>query len=176
MVCPCYYSGVKPSTDISYVVFWSVCLSFSLIHFRNGPKYLTRETAQVFILLMGFLQLDLVSRCFFLVLCGSLFSFFLFDGVCFNIPKRYVIKMCQYWFMKVRHGFLGNKTVELDHTTGVTWLEIVNISINQSIRGLKCSIRECSIASQYFKFWVSIPYSVFGICMRVKISLCVGQN
>ena len=34
---------------ISFPVLWSLCLSSSLVHFKKGPKYLTRDTAQVFI-------------------------------------------------------------------------------------------------------------------------------
>ena len=41
---------------ISCLVLWSICLSSSPVHFKNGLKYLTRETAQVFVPLMRFLQ------------------------------------------------------------------------------------------------------------------------
>ena len=40
---------------ISFLVLWSICLSSSLVHFRKGPEYLTRGTAQVFIPLIRFL-------------------------------------------------------------------------------------------------------------------------
>ena len=34
---------------ISFLVLWSICLSSSLVHFKKGPEYLTKYTAQVFI-------------------------------------------------------------------------------------------------------------------------------
>ena len=34
---------------INFLVLWFICASFSLVHFKNGPAYLTKETAQVFI-------------------------------------------------------------------------------------------------------------------------------
>ena len=39
---------------INIFVFLSI-LSFSLVHFKNDPKYLTRSNAQLFIPLMRFL-------------------------------------------------------------------------------------------------------------------------
>ena len=47
---------------INFLVLWSICLSSSLLHFKNGPKFLTRGTAQVFILLMRILLQSFVSR------------------------------------------------------------------------------------------------------------------
>ena len=46
---------------ISFLAFWFIFLS-SLVHFKNGPEYLSRKTVQVFILLMGVLLKSLVSR------------------------------------------------------------------------------------------------------------------
>ena len=40
---------------ISFLVLWSIFLCSSLVHLRKGPKYLTRDTAQVFIPLNRFL-------------------------------------------------------------------------------------------------------------------------
>ena len=40
---------------ISFLVLWSIWLSSSLPHFKNGPKYLTSRTVQVFIPLTRFL-------------------------------------------------------------------------------------------------------------------------
>ena len=40
---------------ISFLVLWSICLSSSLIHFKNGPEYLTRKKAQILIPLTRFL-------------------------------------------------------------------------------------------------------------------------
>ena len=41
---------------ISFIVLWSICLSSSVVHFKNGPEYLTKDTALVFIALIRFLQ------------------------------------------------------------------------------------------------------------------------
>ena len=41
---------------ISFLVLWYICLSSSQVHFKNGPDYLTRRTAQVFISLIRFLR------------------------------------------------------------------------------------------------------------------------
>ena len=40
---------------ISFLVLWSICLSYSRVHLRKGPEYLTGGTAQVFIPLKRFL-------------------------------------------------------------------------------------------------------------------------
>ena len=76
--------------------FLSICLSSTLVYFMNGPVYLTRRTAYVFIPLMRFLLLSLVSRCFLVCLKYSfLFSFFfhhcLFDCVHFQYSQILVI-------------------------------------------------------------------------------------
>ena len=71
---------------ISFLVFRSICLSSSQIYFKNDPKYLMRETAEVFIPFI----FSLVS-CSFLVLRYS-FLIFSFSSTCLivsasNIPK-----------------------------------------------------------------------------------------
>ena len=60
--------------DISFVL-WSTCLSSSLVHFKNGPEYLMRGTAQVFIPLISFLQHSFVSSSFLILLRYSFFIF-----------------------------------------------------------------------------------------------------
>ena len=52
---------------ISFLVTWSICLSSSLVHFKNGPEYLTRGTVQVFIPLISFLLYILVSSSFIII-------------------------------------------------------------------------------------------------------------
>ena len=51
------------SIIISFLVLWSNCLS-SLLTFENGPEYLPRGTAQIFISLMRFLLQSLVLKSF----------------------------------------------------------------------------------------------------------------
>ena len=50
--------------SLVFLVLWSICLSLSLVHFRKGPEYLTRGTAQVFITFIRFLLLSFVSSGF----------------------------------------------------------------------------------------------------------------
>ena len=67
---------------ISFLILWSICLSSSLVYFKNGPDYLTRGTVQVFIFLMRFLfsrSFPVRLRYFFLFY----FLFRLFDSVNF---------------------------------------------------------------------------------------------
>ena len=59
---------------ISFLVLWSVCLSF-LVYFKNGPEYLTRGTAQVFIPLIRFLFHSFVSSSFLVLLRYSFLIF-----------------------------------------------------------------------------------------------------
>ena len=40
---------------INFLVLWSICSTSSLVHFKNGPEYLTRGTTQVFIPFTRFL-------------------------------------------------------------------------------------------------------------------------
>ena len=53
---------------ISFLVLWSICFSSSLVHFRNGPEYLTTGTDQVFIPLMRFRLESIVSSSFLVLL------------------------------------------------------------------------------------------------------------
>ena len=78
---------------ISFLVLWSICLS-SLVHFKNGPEYLTRGTAQVSIPLIRFLLHSFVSSSCLVLLKYSFFNFFfylhLFDGVSFQYLQVFV--------------------------------------------------------------------------------------
>ena len=76
---------------ISFLVLWSICLSSSIILFRNSPEYLTRKTAKVFIPLIRLVQYNLVSSSFLVFLWYS-FLIFSFIFTCLmlsssNIPK-----------------------------------------------------------------------------------------
>ena len=72
---------------ISFLVLWFICWS-SPIHFKNGPKYLTKETTQAFIPLMRFLLQRLVSRRLLVRLRYPFLIFFfhlhLFDGTIYQ--------------------------------------------------------------------------------------------
>ena len=64
---------------ISFLVLWSICLSSSLVHFKKGPKYLTRGTAQVFIPLIRFLLHSFVTSSFLVL---PRYSFLIFSFIC----------------------------------------------------------------------------------------------
>ena len=52
---------------MSFLFLWSICWSFSVVHFKNGPEYVTRGTAQALsIPLMRLLLYSLVSSSFLL--------------------------------------------------------------------------------------------------------------
>ena len=83
---------------MSFLVPWSICLCPSLIHFQNGPEYLTRRTAQVFIPLLRFLILSLVSSNF-LVLQEILFSkLFLLSSLVWWCPHPMCLSINKFPF------------------------------------------------------------------------------
>ena len=63
---PCFLDTYSLSTSslgykalcivMGFLILWSIYRNFSLVLFKNGPKYLTKVTAQVFIPLMRSLQ------------------------------------------------------------------------------------------------------------------------
>ena len=63
---------------INFLVLWYICLSSSLLHFKDGPEYLTRRTAQEFIALMRFLLQRLVLNSFLILLRYSFLIFLSF--------------------------------------------------------------------------------------------------
>ena len=72
---------------MSFLVLCSTGWSSSLVHFKNGPKYLTRGAAQVFIPLIRILLHSLVSSSFLVLLRYSFLIFLhlhLFDSVRFQ--------------------------------------------------------------------------------------------
>ena len=79
---------------ISFLVLYSTCLNYSLVHFKNGPEYLTRCTAEVFIPLISFLWYSFVSSSFLVLLWYSSLIFFfllhLFDGISFQVAQVFV--------------------------------------------------------------------------------------
>ena len=62
---------------INFLVFWSICLSSFLVHFKNNSYYLTTRAAQMFISLMRYLLQSLVSTCSLVLLRYSFLIFFL---------------------------------------------------------------------------------------------------
>ena len=90
--------------DTSFIVRWFICWSFSVVYFKNGPEYLTRRTAHVFIHLMRFLQCSVVLRSFLVLLVYSFLFFFYFISACLivsisNIPKYLLLFFLWiFWF------------------------------------------------------------------------------
>ena len=80
---------------ISFFVLWSMCLSSSLVHFKNSLEYLTRSTAQVFIPLIRFLLHSFVSNSFLVILRYS-FSIFSFISACLMVSAS---KMPKYLYV-----------------------------------------------------------------------------
>ena len=80
--------------EIKFLIFWSICLSSSLVYFNNSPEYLIRGTAQVFTPLIRFLLQSLVYRGFSFV-WGILLLFLFFHlrlfGVYFQYSQVFVI-------------------------------------------------------------------------------------
>ena len=78
-----------------HIVLWSICLSSSLIPFNNGPEYLTRRTAQLFIPLIRFLLNNLASWSFLNHLKYS-FLIFSFISTCLIVSAS---KMPNYLYV-----------------------------------------------------------------------------
>ena len=71
---------------ISFLVLWSICSCPSLVYFKKGPEYLTKNTVQVFIPLIRFLLL-----CFF----GYWTSFWMRLVIFWTISYIYMcVRMC----------------------------------------------------------------------------------
>ena len=90
---------------ITFLVLWCLCLSSSLVHFKNGPEYLMSGTALVFIPFISFLLYSLVLSSFLVHLRYSLKFFFLhhhlFDGVYFQYSQvflRFLFSECSNFF------------------------------------------------------------------------------
>ena len=79
---------------INFLVLWSICLSSSIVYFKNGPENLTRSTAQAFLPLMkfllGFLKISRLSEAFF---CYFPFHLGSCDGVCYQYSQVLVISL-----------------------------------------------------------------------------------
>ena len=81
--------GCKALSMVISFLICSICLSSSVVHFKNCLMYLTRVTAQVFTHFLRFLPYSLFSSVFFLLRQSSIFFFHfnLCDGVCFQYSK-----------------------------------------------------------------------------------------
>ena len=111
---------------ISFLVLWSICLSSSLVHFKKGPEYLTRETAQVFIPLwfiplMWFLPHSYVSSTLRVLLR---YSFLIFSFIS-TISILSVTCRLPLFITSMAHFSMPN-------STPMSWLYILNTCIRVS--------------------------------------------
>ena len=84
---------------LSFLVLWSICFRSSLVHFKNGPGYLTKGTAQVFIPQMRFLLCSLVSSCFSFS-WKALFLFFILSPIVCWCPLPIFLRICRFPFLR----------------------------------------------------------------------------
>ena len=90
---------------ICFLVLWFIYWSSSLVHFKNGPEYLTKDTVQVFIPLMKFLPRSLVSETF-LDLLRYLFLFFILSPLVCYCQLRIFPSTCNFPFLQASCFFL----------------------------------------------------------------------
>ena len=81
----------------NFLVLWSICLSYSLVHFKNGQEYFTTGTVQVYIPVMRFLLQSLVSRSF-LILQRHSFLMFSLISVCLLVSVSNIYKFFKFSF------------------------------------------------------------------------------
>ena len=124
---------------ISFLVIWSICLSCFLVHFKNGLKYLTRGTAQVFIPLIRFLLF--VSSSF---LVRLRYSFLIFPFICICLMVS-ASKMPKYLYVSFYPSILI-----------LSWS-------GSSIPSLRCRLPLFITSMTHF----SMPYSIPMSCLRV---------
>ena len=84
---------------ISFLVLWSICLSWSLVLLRKGPEYLSRRTTQVFIPLMRFLLASFVSSSFLFLLSYS-FRILSFICTCLMVSASRYPSICRFHFLR----------------------------------------------------------------------------
>ena len=91
---------------MSFIVLWSICLRSTLVHFKNGPEYLTRQITQVFVPFIRVLLYSLVSSSFlFSYITLFIFFSFSFDCVCFQYSLVFSLSVQIFsWFGSSIHS------------------------------------------------------------------------
>ena len=90
---------------ISFLILWSIFWSYSLVHFKNSPEYLSWGTARVLIAVMRFLLCSLVSNTFVILL--KLKNFFLLSfPLVWWYPLPIFPSTCKFPFIIVFWFFL----------------------------------------------------------------------
>ena len=72
---------------MSFLVFWFICWSSSLAHFKNGPVYITRGTTHVFIPLIRFFYV----LWFWVIFSFSSFFIFYFIFACLKVSTSNIL-------------------------------------------------------------------------------------
>ena len=91
---------------IYFLIPWSICLSSSLAYFKNGPEYVTKGTAQVFICLMVLLLQTCRFAKFFIYPSEGLFYYFYLISACLWQPLPVFLNSCNFPFFKAFWVFL----------------------------------------------------------------------
>ena len=85
---------------VNFLVLWSICLTSSLVHFKND-EYFTRGTSQMFISLMRFLLQSLISRSF-LFLPKYSFLMFSYISACLMVSTSNILEyLLLLYFLRV---------------------------------------------------------------------------
>ena len=146
-------------------LFWSIWRSSFLIHFKNGPEYLTKWTVQVFISLMKFLLLILVSWSVVDLLRYS-FLIFSFVSVVWSCPVPVFLGTYNSWFRGL-FLFLLSSHISHYHHHHHHVVPPARISLT-----LSCHFSLSFIGTQGY-----IPYPhIAGVCMfELVILLLLGH-
>ena len=179
---------------IIFLVLWSICWSFSLVHFKNDREYLTKGIAQVCIPLERFLLQSLVSRNF-LVRMGYSFFFHLhlFDDVRFQYSQILVIFLFsdsfliwQFYSFRYFSFFqlvsISMANFSMSNSIPISWLYILIVGIRVSYSFSIFANR--LISSIYIRWlinlclWSVVKVHFLSILLRDIISIknCNGEN
>ena len=116
--------GYKLLCIINFLAFWSICLNSFLVHFKNGPEYLTSGTALVFILVveLGFKKLSGSSERLFL---NFFFLLRLFYEVRFQYSQLLVLVLFSKRF---NFSWFGNSVISVVFLFFSLWAQHIFLS------------------------------------------------
>ena len=114
---------------MSFLVFWFIFSSSSLVLFKNSPDYLTKRTALAFILLMRFLLYSLVSSSF-LVLLRYFLKIYFFHHHFFMVSASGIPKYLQVSFSSIVSGLYS---LRVFFNTSFSWLSFTRVWVTASL-------------------------------------------
>ena len=101
---------------INFLVLWLTCLISSLVHFKKNLDYLSRETAQLFITLMGFLLQGFFWSSLLVLLSNYFLIFFfnlcLFDYIRFQYSQ--ILEVFLFFSSILMHSWFGSSFPSAD--------------------------------------------------------------